>query len=430
MKPPYTQRVRKIIGPLQAFVSTEVSSGIVLLAAAAVALAWANSPWDGAYHDLFATTLNVDGGLFHIHAELRDWINEALMAFFFYVAGLEIKRELLHGELAGRDKALLPVVAALGGMVAPALIFTAINAGGEHGRGWGIPMATDIAFALGVLALLGRRIPGQLRVFLLALAIVDDMGAIFVIAVFYSSDVQFDSLAIAAGLLVLVYVMQVAGVRVFAVYVIAAIAIWIAVHASGIHATVAGVALGLLTPLTEPSSPQFLDRFLSSLRRFHGYPDPGPEFGEEPPLVRLERALHPYTSFVVVPIFALANAGIALDPGTVGDSIVEPVTLGVALGLIIGKPVGIFTFSWLAVRTRLAALPTGVNWTQLLGVGVLAGVGFTVALFIDGLAFEDTASSIDGKLGILGGSLIAGAFGYIFLRIASREDVPEAATGR
>lgn len=420
---PLRKPFRRVIEPLQAFVNTEVSSGLVLLAAAAIALAWANSPWDATYTDLFGTDLSVDGGLFHIHADLRDWINEALMALFFYVAGLEIKRELLQGELSGRGKALLPVAAAVGGMVAPALIYVAINAGGDHGRGWGIPMATDIAFALGVLALLGRRIPAQLRIFLLALAIVDDMGAILVIAVFYTGDVQANSLAIAVGLLALLFALQLAGVRVLAIYVLVGVAAWIAVHASGVHATIAGVALGLLTPLKTPSRPALINRVL-------GRPDRVENAGEEePPLERLERSLHPYTSFLIVPLFALANAGISLNPNAVSDSIVEPVALGVAIGLIVGKPAGILGFAWLAVRMRLAALPEGVSWRQLTGVGVLGGVGFTVALFINGLAFTDPAAIEDGKLGILAGSLIAGVVGYLILRTIRSED-PAGPTDR
>jgi NhaA family Na+:H+ antiporter len=421
--------LRRVIGPLQTFINTEVSSGVVLLLGAGAALIWANSPWDDAYHDLFATRMAVDAGLFHIEADLHDWINEGLMAFFFYVAGLEIKRELLRGELAGRDRALLPIVAAAGGMIVPALIYTAINAGTETGRGWGIPMATDIAFALGVLALLGRRIPAQLRIFLLALAIADDMGAIAVIAVFYSSDLQLDSLALAAALLVLICAMQATGVRALAFYVLVALAVWVAVHSSGIHATIAGVALGLLTPLEPLARPGLAARLLDWLRGHDSHRVL--ETNGEAPLERMERSLHPFTSFLVVPIFALANAGISLDPTVIRGTADETVTLGVAAGLVAGKPIGICLFSWLVVRSGLASLPSGVRWPQMIGAGTLGGIGFTVSLFIDELAFGGRGLEVDGKLGILAGSVIAGALGFAvlwFTHAPPEQDVE--ATGR
>lgn len=385
---------RRMVGPLQAFVSTEVSGGLVLLAAAGGALAWANSPWDDAYAGLFGERITIDGGVFHIDETLRAWINDGLMTFFFFVAGLEIKRELTHGELAGLDRAALPAIAAIGGMAVPALIFVSINLGGNGERGWGIPMATDIAFALGILALLGRRIPSQLRVFLLALAIVDDIGAILVIAVFYSSDVQFGSLAMAGGFLALAFALQRAGVRWYAAYFAIGAAMWVAMFESGIHATLAGVALGMLTPATAAGD-------------------------KEPPLETLERRLHPFTSFLVVPLFALANAGVSLGPDSV--SLTSSVTLGVAIGLLVGKPLGIFGATWLAVRTRLASLPEGIGWSHILGIGLLGGVGFTVALFVNELAFGEPALISDGKIGILLGSLLSGAVGYAVLHCLTRE---------
>jgi NhaA family Na+:H+ antiporter len=409
--PRHVAAVRRVIGPLQAYINTEVGGGLVLLAAAVAALVWANSWWDGAYHDFFGHTLVLDAGIFRIDEDVRHWINDALMALFFYVAGLEIKREVLHGELAGRERALLPAIAALGGMAAPALIFTAFNFGGSGERGWGIPMATDIAFALGVIAILGEGIPRQLRTFLLGLAIADDIGAILVIAIFYTGDVQFDSLAIAVALLALFVALQRAGIRNYAPYVAIAIATWIAVYESGIHATIAGVALGLLTPMGREE-----------------IADDEAVIVAAGPLERMEALLHPATSFLIVPLFALANAGVSLAPDALVDSATTPVALGVAFGLALGKPLGIFTFSWLAVRTGLAQLPRNVTWPLLFGVGVLAGIGFTVALFVNGLAF-DAAQQEEGRVGILAGSLLAGAVGLTVLRLLSGA-AAGAATGK
>lgn len=390
--------VRRVAQPIRTFVETEVSGGIVLLIAAAVALVWANSPWDVAYNDIFEQHLSIDGGVFHIDEDVRHWINDALMTLFFFVVGLEIKRELQRGELAGIDRAALPGIAALGGMIAPALIYTTFNYGGEGGRGWGIPMATDIAFALGVLALFGRRIPPPLRTFLLALAIADDIGAIIVIAIFYTDSLQVDSLAIAAVLFGLVYAMRVAGVKNYAPYVLAGVAAWVAVYESGIHATLAGVALGLMTPMGVEVTEGEDDSVLVT----------------SGPLEELEKLFHPITSFLIVPLFALANAGVSLDPDTVRDSATTSVTLGVALGLLIGKPLGIVAASWLAVRLGIAKLPRSVTWAEIVGVGFVAGIGFTVALFVNGLAFDDELQE-RGRLGILAGSLAASVLGFAIL---------------
>lgn len=389
---------RRVAQPIRTFVQTEVSGGIVLLIAAAVALVWANSPWDVAYNDIFEQHLSIDGGVFHIDEDVRHWINDALMTLFFFVVGLEIKRELQRGELAGIDRAALPGIAALGGMIAPALIYTTFNYGGEGGRGWGIPIATDIAFALGVLALFGRRIPPPLRTFLLALAIADDIGAIIVIAIFYTDSLQVDSLAIAAVLFGLVYAMRVAGVKNYVPYAVAGVAAWVAMYESGIHATLAGVALGLMTPMGVEVTEGEEDSVLVT----------------SGPLEELEKLFHPITSFLIVPLFALANAGVSLDPDTVRDSATTSVTLGVALGLLIGKPLGIVAASWLAVRLGIAKLPRSVTWAEIVGVGFVAGIGFTVALFVNGLAFDDELQE-RGRLGILAGSLAASVLGFAIL---------------
>jgi NhaA family Na+:H+ antiporter len=390
---------RRVPQPIRTFVHTEVAGGVVLLIAAVTAMVWANSPLDGVYEDIFGHYITIDAGIFRIEEDVQHWINDALMTLFFFVVGLEIKRELQVGELAGVDRAVLPVVAAVGGMVAPALIYTAFNYGGDGAKGWGIPMATDIAFAMGVIALFGKRIPTPLRTFLLALAIADDIGAILVIAIFYTESLQVDSLAIAGGIFALIFAMKFAGVKNYLAYVAVGAAAWVAVFESGLHATLAGVALGLMTPIGVETTRGEEDSILVS----------------SGPLEELEALLHPVTSFLVVPLFALANAGVSLDPDSVRDLAGENVTLGVAFGLLVGKPLGIAFAAWLAVRMGVARLPTAVNWPQVVGVGFVAGIGFTVALFVNGLAFRADVLQEEGKLGILGGSLMASLIGAAIL---------------
>ncbi len=386
-----------MLRPVQAFVATESASGIVLLAATMLAIGWANSPWDGAYHDLWGAHIGIDTRWMNLRAELVDAVNDGLMALFFFLVGLEIKRELLEGELASRQKAALPVAAALGGMVVPALIYTAWNAGGPGGHGWGIPMATDIAFALGALALLGSRVPFSLKVFLLALAIVDDLGAIAVIAVFYSDSISIVALGWAAVIVVLIIGGQRTGVRRVAVYVALGMLLWLAVWKSGIHATIAGVILAALAPLH--------------------FPPNEPE--GEPPLERVERLLHPWVSFLIVPVFAIANAGIPLSGDALRTAGGSAVTAGVAFGLIAGKPTGIILFTWLATRLRLGTIPEGLGFTHIAGAGLLAGIGFTVSLFVTGLAFDSIALQEEAKIGILAASLFSGLAGFVYLQLLS-----------
>jgi NhaA family Na+:H+ antiporter len=420
----------RAIQPLREFISTEVSGGAILLAATVTAIVWANSPFSEQYADVFGTRLTIDGGLFRIDEDLRHWINDALMALFFFVVGLEIKREVFRGELQGSHRALLPAIAALGGIVMPALIYSALNSRGAGADGWGIPVATDIAFALGILALLGRRVPPQLRVFLLALAIVDDIGAILIIAVFYSSNIQVDSLTIAGSFLVLLYLMQRVGIQSIPVYFMVGGLVWLAVFESGIHPTIAGVVLGVMTPL-DPAAVGFTQRLRRLLRsggsqeqRIQSQPGrdsatPGADIPG--PLFRLEHTLHPVTSFVVIPMFALANAGVSLESDVIGQSLRTSITWGIALGLFAGKSLGIAIFAWIAVRLRIAVLPDDVTWPQVLGVGMLAGVGFTVALFVNELAFDSAVLIQRGKIGILLGSLASGVLGYIFLRMVTAD---------
>jgi NhaA family Na+:H+ antiporter len=429
----------RFLRPAQAFVATEAASGAVLLAATVAALAWANSPWEGSYRNLWEAKLSLDASLFDISEDLRHAINEGLMAIFFFVAGLEIKRELLHGELASARRAALPVAAAIGGMAVPALIYTALNAGRAGGHGWGIPMATDIAFALGAFALLGRRVPFALKVFILALAIVDDLGAIVAIAVFYAGSISLDALAVAAVAILALVAAGRAGIRTVNVYVLIGALLWVAVLKSGVHATLAGVVLAALTP----ARPYYdRDRFGESVaglvetfehaRRTGDSEAEQSAIGQieglardsEAPLDRLERVLHPWVSYLIVPLFALANAGVEISGHAVRTAAESPVALGVLAGLVLGKPLGIFAFAWLALRLRLASLPGNVSLVHILGAGLLGGIGFTVSLFISGLAFESAELVVEAKLGILAASTLAAVAGFIYLWIAPGEPEP------
>jgi NhaA family Na+:H+ antiporter len=372
-----------------------------------------------------------------IDEPLVSWVNDGLMTVFFFVAGLEIKREVLRGELAAPRKAALPAIAALGGMVVPALIFLAFNLGRDGEHGWGIPMATDIAFAVGVLSLAGPRVPLSLKVFLLALAIVDDLGAIAVIAVFYTDGLALGWLAAATGLFVLTYALGRAGVRHVIIYAAIGVVAWLTMHESGVHATVAGVALGLLTPIDphmghgelEKSALDLVVDFRAGRR---GGTRESAELSRsalrdlesltresQSVLDRLEHALHPWASYLVVPIFAIANAGIALDGGVVRDAASSPVSVGVAAGLVLGKPLGIAAFSFAAIKLGLATLPEGVRAQQLAAAGMVAGVGFTVSIFVTGLAFTDVALVDEAKLGILAGSALIGLAGLLAVRATS-----------
>ncbi|MEX2081586.1 MAG: Na+/H+ antiporter NhaA [Dehalococcoidia bacterium] len=421
--------------PLQSFIRTEAASGIILLAGAIIALLWVNSPWDESYFDLWHQQLSIDLAIFQVGGPLEFWVNDGLMAIFFFVVGMEIKRELAHGELSTVRRAALPAAAALGGMIVPALIFTAFNAGGDGQRGWGIPMATDIAFALGVLSLLGRRVPFGVKVFLLGLAIVDDIGAIVVIAVFYTEELAVGPGAWALALLGAIVLANRGGVRNVYVYIVLGGLLWVAVLKAGIHPTIAGVVLGLLAPARPFYSVRDFvssaERVLALFRQAAAEEDTEVQAGAlarmedlaqgtESPLDRLERGLHPWSSFLIVPIFALANSGVVLNGDILGDAASSPITLGVALGLVAGKLSGILGFAWLAVRSGMCDLPTGATWSHLAGAALLGGIGFTVAIFITGLAYDDPALVDEAKIGILAASLVAGVLGYLFLRTTTR----------
>ncbi|CAN5665761.1 Na+/H+ antiporter NhaA [soil metagenome] len=414
---------RLLVRPLREFLDTEVASGVVLLAATIAALVWANSPWQDAYESLWTTELALRIGSFSLAEDLRHWVNDALMAIFFFVVGLEIKRELVEGELMEPRRAALPAIAALGGMVVPALAYAVVNTGGEGIQGWGIPMATDIAFALGVLALLGPRVPSTLKVFLLSLAIVDDIGAILVIALFYSGGIDIVWLTAAVAGIIVVVVLKSVNVWWVPVYVVVGAAVWLATFESGVHATIAGVALGLLTP-GQPLDPSALEASgLASPEEQR----PSPHELRTAQLQasatlsvaeRLAHLLHPFTSFAIIPLFAFANAGISLGADDIGQAMGASVTIGVVLGLVVGKIVGITGFAWLATRVGVAQLPAGVGWLHLASVAAVAGIGFTVSIFIASLAFQSETLVQEAKVGILAASVIASAIGALGMRMA------------
>ncbi|MGH9231110.1 MAG: Na+/H+ antiporter NhaA [Acidimicrobiales bacterium] len=415
----------RLIRPLVDFLHTEAAGGVVLVVATVVALVWANSPWDASYDDLWTTQLAVSLGERELDLDLRQWINDGLMALFFFVVGLEIKRELVEGELRDPRRALLPVCAALGGMLAPALIYAAFNAGGEGADGWGIPMATDIAMAVGVLSLMGSRVSPSLKLFLLALAIVDDIGAILVIAVFYTDEIHGDALLAAVGLALVVAAMRRWGVRPIAAFAVVGVALWFALHESGIHATLAGALLGLMTPTQPIRQPELIDvGELTDVSSYQAARQTATAAREAVSVVEwLEHRLHPWTSFVVVPLFALANAGIPLSGDAVGDALTSSVAGGIVVGLVVGKVVGVTGFTWLAVRLRIARLPENTGWSGILGVSALAGIGFTVSIFITGLAFGGEPLEDQAKVAILAASLLAAAIGSALIIATSGRDL-------
>jgi len=383
-----------MISAIREFLRLESASGMLLLAGAAVAIVFANTPLAPFYDGLLSTPVELRVGDLNIAKPLLLWINDGLMAIFFFLVGLELKREVLEGELSQPSQVALPAIAALGGIVMPALIYVGLNRGDELAlSGWAIPAATDIAFALGVLALLGSRVPTALKIFLMTLAILDDLGAILIIAIFYSGDLSLQSLLVAVVAVVLLAALNRFGVKKLAPYVVIGIVLWVSVLKSGVHATLAGVLLAAFIPL-----------------RVGGEP-------EQAPLRRLEHGLHPWVAYGILPLFAFANAGVSLH-GITFDKLLEPVPLGIALGLFLGKQIGVFGFTWLAVKTRLARLPTSVGWAEIYGVAVLCGIGFTMSLFIGSLAFEHGGPdyAVDDRLGILLGSILSAVVGYLVLK--------------
>lgn len=425
--------VRRLVSPLRSVLRTRAKGGLLLVTASAIALAWANSRWGDSYAHLLHMSLSLSFAEHTFSLSIHHWIDDALMAVFFFMVGLEIKREVLAGELSSPRQAALPIAAAIGGCVAPAVIYVLINIGSPHIGGWGIPMATDIAFALGVLTLLGDRVPLWLLVFLTALAIVDDLIAVVVIALFYTAQTNVTALGIAGLIVAGVVIMNRRNVRAPEAYLLVGTALWFATQASGIHATIAGVVMGLLIPANPRKHRlHFVDDVTNALAHFQRAYSPGAQpvnriqqealatIGQavedvDSPSHRLEHALHPLVSYLILPVFALANAGVAIPDGAIGGALTDTAGMGVALGLLLGKPIGILAACWIAIRMGIAELPKGGKWSYLFGASVLGGVGFTMSLFITGLAFTDASAVANAKIGILAGSIVAALVGLAVL---------------
>ena len=432
-KPSGPTPIERAMRPFQEFSESEAAGGVLLLAAAALALAWANSPWAESYYTLWEHKFTISFEGFALSKSILHWINDGLMAIFFFVVGLEIKRELLVGELASPRQAALPIAGALGGVVMPALVYLSLNLGGEGAAGWGIPMATDIAFAIGAMALLGSRVPVGLKVFLTALAITDDIVAVLVIAIFYTDNLSWPSLGAAAGFFAALLAVSKFGARHPLAFALLGVCMWMAMLFSGVHATIAGV----LTAFAVSARPRIdMGKFITRGRELLDqmeYPDKGEEYilrsearqvavlalkdaceKVETPLQRFEHMLLPWVRLIIMPLFAFANAGVPLGTN-LASAVTSPISLGIVLGLVVGKPIGISCAAWLAVRLRLASLPADVSWRQILGAGALGGIGFTMSIFIASLAFTEQPLLGVAKLGIFVGSLVAGGTGFLLL---------------
>ena len=426
--------IEEVLMPFKEFFRSKSTGGILLIGCAVAALIWANSPWAAGYTALWQTKFTVGYGPAELSKPLLLWVNDGLMAMFFFVVGLEIKREFKVGELSTLNQAILPIVAAVGGMVVPAGLYAMVNGGGPGVHGWGVPMATDIAFALGILALLGDRVPVQLKVFLTAVAIVDDIGAVLVIALFYTSSISMWMLAGAGAMLLFAFAGNRMGVRTPIFYALIGCVVWLLVLKSGVHSTVAGVLMAFAIPARTKCDPEgFLSNVEVVMSQYRSSLGPGASVLTSPPmnsalltmqyissraqtpLQRLEHALHPVVDYAIMPVFALANAGVVMG-GNLGEVLTSPVTVGTALGLVVGKPVGIMLSVALVARL-FGGLPKGMRMGHFLGAGLLAGIGFTMSLFIAALAFEGNPELLTGaKTAILGASCLAGIAGYLMLR--------------
>ena len=438
---PWEKAFDKILTPLEHFIHRQTTSGILLMLCAIVALYLANSQWSVAYYNLLKLPFTIGVPGFELSKSIHHWINDGLMAMFFFVIGLELKREILVGELADPKQAILPIFAAIGGMLVPVLIYMSINPTGHTFDGWGIPMATDIAFALGALALLGKRAPKNLLTFLVALAIVDDLGAVMVIAVFYTETINMPALMLAATMLVLLVSINLGGIRRPLPYILLGIILWIAMLKSGVHATLAGIFLAFTIPMRPKYDPA---RFLTLINEMvdkikQAYKQEGNiikndelrsrvralEDGAhlvQAPAQIMERTMHLPSAYIIIPIFSLANAGIPIDWNSLGDVITHPVSMGIAAGLILGKLIGIAGFSWLAIKLGLTILPKGLNFKHIIGVALMGGIGFTMSIFIAELGFAHSAEDLlMAKTGILFASLIAGLSGFIWLFVTAKK---------
>ena len=427
-----------VIQPFDRFFDREATSGVILIIAAVAAMIIANSPWGDAYHHLWEMPISISIGSFSLEKSLHHWINDGLMSIFFFLVGLEIKREVLVGELASPRQAIFPIAAALGGMIVPALFYISFNMGRPGEAGWAIPMATDIAFALGCLALLGKGVPQGILIFLTALAIVDDLGGILVIALFYTDQLSVTALVEAVVLLIVSIMLNRLGVRKTLPYVIVGIFLWLALLKSGIHATVAGILLAMTIPAsTAIRHSEFIKKIEEQLNVLKGkeegalsYPLKLEEAEKqvvilslekacsdaEAPLEHIEHSLQPWVAYLIMPIFAFSNAGVRFDFGKLSAVLADPVFLGITFGLVAGKQIGVFSFAWLTVKSGLASLPQGVGWGHIYGVSILSGIGFTMSLFIGALAFEGNELLEMAKLGTLIASLLSGVLGYAVLK--------------
>ena len=428
-----SSRLARYIGrPIHHFAAIEAAGGVFMLIATVAALVWVNSPWQDSYYDFWHTHISFSVGDYHFEQDLEHIVQDGLMAVFFFVVGLEIKRELVNGQLRDPRFAALPAVAALGGMVVPAVVYFAFNAGGPGQDGWGIPMATDIAFVMGAISLLGNRVSRQMSVFLLTLAIVDDIGAILVIAVFYTSDLSANWLLTAAILLAAIIVLRRLNVWYLPVYLVIGVAFWLAVLESGVHATIAGVILGLITPAKPLQSEddardwakwlQMQDAVhIDDVRRVGFHIRESQAVSQ-----RIEELLHPVAGYIIIPLFALSAAGVEFSGDVLADAVTSPVTIGVVVGLVAGKTAGISLFAWVAHRLGWATIPKSMNGMHMVGLAMVAGIGFTVSLFISRLAFDDPTIGDESKIGILVGSLIAAVVGLgILSRTEPRPTSPE-----
>ena len=427
----------QIFRPTQRFFRKEASSSLLLLAATIIALIWANSHFGETYHKFWHTEISVIFGNYNVSKTLVHWINDGFMALFFFTVGLEIKREILVGELASPKKALLPAIAAIGGMVVPGLIYLAFNFGSGYTSGWGIPMATDIAFALGALALFGRKLPIGLRVFLAAFAIADDLGAVFIIALFYTKEIIWQYIVICILLVLLLAIANFLWVRWALLYAILGIAIWFFILGSGVHPTVAGIVVSLFIPARGRYD---TDRFLQNVNKLmekfqcedqscgysillnqeHLHAVHALELAchdVETPLQRLLHALHPWVAFLILPVFALSNSGLTFNEINLSEAASHSVSLGIVFGLVLGKPIGIGLFSYLAVKFKAASLPEGVRWAHILGAAMLGGIGFTMSLFISDLSFTSPHLLDYAKMAILTGSVLSAIVGITFLSV-------------
>ncbi|MBA1443771.1 MAG: Na+/H+ antiporter NhaA [Chromatiales bacterium] len=432
---PWEKAFDRVLTPLEEFIHRQTTSGVLLMLCAIVALYVANSQWNEAYHHLLELPFTIGVPGFQLSKSLHHWINDGLMAIFFFVVGLELKREILVGELADPKHAVLPIVAAIGGMLVPVFFYISFNPEGHTLNGWGVPMATDIAFALGALALLGKRVPKNLLTFLVALAIVDDLGAVLVIALFYTETINIPALAIAAAMLGLLVSLNLGGIRRPLPYILLGIVLWIAMLKSGVHATLAGIFLAFTIPMRPKYDP---DRFLSQINGMveqikrayrreenivinDGLRARVRALGEGVQLVQapaqiLERQMHLPSAYLVIPIFSLANAGIPIDWSSFGSIVTHPVSVGIAAGLVLGKLIGIAGFSWVAVRLGWTSLPHGLNFKHIIGVALMGGIGFTMSIFIAELGFAHHAEDLlMAKTGILFASALAGVSGFLWL---------------